>query len=89
MSVTCTHCQHIARNSDTFCFSCGTRLKRRTIVADNDYLPVPGVVGQPDLRTLKTRSRSRRPWFRKPGVAAFAVITAILAIGSASAMLPI
>jgi hypothetical protein len=89
MSVTCPHCQQTAQDSDTFCFSCGSRLKRRTIVVDDDYFPVPGVVGQPDLRILKKRRRNRRPVVSKPFIAAVAIIAMILIIGSASAMLQI
>lgn len=89
MSVTCTHCQQTAQDSDLFCFSCGTPLKRKAIVNDDDYFPVPGVVGQPDLRTLKKRRRSRRSVFSKPVIAAVAIIAMILIIGSASAMLRI
>ncbi len=49
-----------------------------------DYVPLPGVSGQPDLRNRKRR-RHRRPWYRRPVFVTLALLAAVLIIGAAGA----
>lgn len=83
MSQTCPSCHSPVQDTDRYCPTCGQNLSGITW-NDDDYVPLPGVTGQPDLRVRKKRRR-RRPWYRRPVFVTLALLAAVLIIGAAGA----
>lgn len=84
MSPTCPTCHSPVQDTDRFCPTCGQNLSGITW-KDDDYVPLPGVTGQPDLRVRKRRRSRHRPWYRRPVFVTLALLAAILVIGAAGA----
>jgi polyisoprenyl-teichoic acid--peptidoglycan teichoic acid transferase len=85
MSAVCPNCQAALQHTDKFCPACGDRI---TLSAwpDDDFIPLPGVTGRPDLRVHRKRRR-RRPWYRRPLALTGAILALVLLVGSVGAVI--
>lgn len=84
MIATCPSCRATALSTDKFCPSCGHRLTLSAWTED-DYIPLPGVIGPPDLRIHKKRRRTRQ-WYRRPMAMMLTIVAIVLVLGSVGAM---
>lgn len=61
----CPQCHAATQETDLYCHACGMKLKSTRLVIDDDYIPVPGVVGQPDMRIYKKSKAVRQAEIRR------------------------
>jgi LCP family protein required for cell wall assembly len=86
MSARCPKCQSSVLDTDRYCPSCGQPLSLSGIVGDeDDYLPLPGVEGKPDMRVRKRRRKSQRRWYRRPLFVTFLLLMCVLVAGGVAA----
>lgn len=87
MSETCPNCHSEVLESDTFCPQCGELLSASAASGADEYQPLAGVTGQPDLRNhRKHRRKKKKPLYRKPWFVTLAILAGVIIIGSAVAV---